>query len=331
MCFENLIGLRDAKGDDLIASSSGHYINDLPGISVDILNDAKDRESESALDVVTKQFAHADRLIEQRVREWLGNRYQIKSLLDTTVVGQYYDRDQVQADQAYNVGLKFTLQRNPHAQIHFSRISLSVRTNNPVTVNLWDLWSGDVLKTVTITPTVGGIVSQEIDWTIEARGRDLRLFLGYDQDGFDTYETPIGSRACNCTGEKWNLKHVLVNSRKASNASAMLNDDLEANTGTSGLSVEASVSCGTSHLLCSLKDHLAVAKLYYAGYLLARYAKYSQRLNPTVLSFQGDYDELAEIYQSEFEANIKSSLDNIQIPSSTCFKCNSPAKISVKI
>jgi len=326
----NLVGLKDDCGVIITESSTGWYVNDLniPGL-VDTIAAGKARAGANAQVEIENQINLAQRQILAMTATKVGDRFSLRSLLESAPIGYYEPPRSAQAAQAANVGIQIKVIRNPYADVVISRVGLVTQAGGAVTVNAWDLYSGQVLETVEIT-TVAGIPKYEnVAWSFSGHGEIQDIFIGYDATSVATYETGLGNASCSkCNGGSMNLRHLHAYTRKSVGTPQ---GSLLSQQGTSGLLLNVSLICQPDNLICSYGKSLAPVVYYKAGENLANYLKYSKRINPAIAAYQKQHSELAKAYAKEWQDLFGYMLENIVIPKSDCFKCESRTKIRVSL
>ena len=325
-CLSNLVGLRDACGDVLIESSTGYWLNDLPGIELGILAAGASKEALNAKELVERQLALAELTILDSYRAQLKSRWKVNSLLESKTTGLYKD-DTAQAAQAFNVG-QFFKSDNPYGELEIVSISLYVNFTGAVPVNIWDATTGALLHTVTFQAVAGEVVTQNAFFSHPANGQKIRVFVGYDATNVATYKTLISHSGCmECKGGMHDFNHLQVYSRKVAIGNQVIEKNLKGQNGMSGLSITWGLNCSIDNLICSMGSSLAPAVMFKTGSLLARALKHSKRLSPDVIYFRSDNEELANDYEADFSMYFTTALESAIIPKGECFKCTSQVKM----
>jgi hypothetical protein len=327
----NLVGLRDACGEEIIPSSSGYWLNDLPGMELGIIAAGANKEQKNAIELITRQGALAQNTVLDMYRGQLKSRWSVNSLLQSKTTGQYRGDLTPQPAQAFRVGQFFKACGNPYAELSISSMSLYVNYTGAVPVGIYNALDGSLIDTVTFDAVAGKIVTKKVNISIQADGQDLLVYAGYDATNIPTYKTLINEFGCmHCKGGSYDLNYMQVYSRRVALSSPVIEKNLRGQTGMpgmSGLSITWGLNCSIDPLICSMGHMLAPAIMFKWGELLARQLKFSQRLSPEILYFRGDYDELSEDYRVDYERHLQQALENAIIPKGPCFKCTSPVKM----
>ena len=328
-CFTGLIGLRDHCGEDIITSSSGLYINDLPGISIDGVDRKVNREYESAVDAIRKQMAVAEKILIGRARRALASKHEVTTLIDHHTAGEWKEQRSAQSAQAYKVGIQVKVPGAAQTDLSVSRVSLLVNFSGSVEVKMWDLFTGEQLQSQTITAVAGQEVVAQVAWTRKADGKPISVFIGYDATSVPTWQSSLGNKSCNCSGGHANLRYAHLYTKKV--AGSVLNGNLERQSGTSGLSIDLSLTCSMEHVLCAQSQLMALPLWYKTGEQLLTFMRFSDTLSLAGIAFNADYQELAPMYAEDFEAHLQDVVQKIRLPKGPCFSCKNLAKTAVRI
>lgn len=324
-CFQNLIGLRDVCGEILIESTTGYYLNDLPGIDIGTMAAATNKEAQNARLLIDRVMALADQMTFDSARTALKSRWSINTLLQSRTTG-LYSNDTPQAAQQFNVG-QFFKSDNPYGELTIATIALRVNYTGTVPVKIWEANTGQLLKTIDFVTVAGEVTTQQVQFSKPPDGQRLRVFIGYDATSVPTYKTLISQTSCmSCKGGMQDFNYVQVYSRKVATGSQVIEKNLRAQNGMSGLSITWGLGCSVDPILCSMGPSMAPVLLFRIGELLAKNLQYSKRLSPEVLSFKADHKELATDYGMEADRLFSQALENAIIPKGECFKCTSQVK-----
>ncbi len=329
---KNFVGLRDNCGDDLIATTTGYYIDELPGVNLEVVAQGQDGVSATAQAEIQKHINLAKNIVADRVRSHLKSRYTLDSVMEQKTTG-VYETQTAQASQAFNVGQNFRVRGNPNAKLYVQDVNLTVNTTGTIALKAWDLYSGEELQSQDIVIATAGIpVYASLDWMFEPKSTDLDIFIGYDATSVASYVTRLNPGWCStCKGGAYNTKYAQVYARKNATGANPNRNTITSASGSAGLSLRWGVQCSADPLLCSMGALLAPAIWYRVGWSLNNMMRYSKRLAPEVLTFKGDHEELAAYYDDQFTASMGELLTNVNIPKNDCFKCQSATQIAVKV
>lgn len=328
---KNYVGLRDSCGDDLIATTTGYYVDELPGINLEVIAAGHGPESANAQSEIQKAINLAKRVVADRVRAHLKTRYSLDSNVESRTTG-LFETQTAQAAQAQYVGQNIRIRNNPNAELYVTDMNLAVNYTGTVTVKAWDLFSGEELQSKAVTVTPGIPASASLDWTFAPKGGDLDIFIGYDATSVPSYVTRIASGWCHtCKGGVYNTRYAHVYAKKHTTSSNPNRSTIQGANGTAGLSLRWGVNCAADPFLCSMGDALALPMWYYVGYVLYNRMQYSKRLSPDVLAYDADYEQMKEDARQNYEASFMELLHNVRVPKNDCFKCQSPTQIAIKV
>jgi len=333
-CIDNLalVGLRDSCGEDLITTTTGYYVDQLPGLNLQVVAAGQGPESEDAQAEVQKHIDLAKTIVADKVRQHLKSRYSLDSSVEHRQTG-IYETQTAQAAQAQWVGQNIRVRNNPDAELFVSDLNLTVNTTGTVTVKAFDLFSGEELQSKAVTVTTAGVpAAASLNWSFRPKGADLDIFIAYDATSVPSYVTRIASGWCHtCKGGVYNTGYAQVYAKKHTTASNPIRGTIAGANGTAGLSLKWGINCNADRLLCSLGDALARPMWHYVGFSIANMMRYSKRLSPDVINYNQDYEELSGQHFNEYEKSMVELLKNIRVPKTDCYKCQSATQISIKI
>jgi hypothetical protein len=333
-CIDDLalVGLRDDCGESLITTTTGYYVDDLPGLSLNVVASGHGAESESAQAEIQKHINLSKNIVADKVRQHLKSRYTLDSSVEHRTTG-LYETQTAQAAQGYWVGQNIRVKSNPDAELFVSSLNLTVNTTGTVTVKAFDLFSGEELQSQDVEVTTAGIpVAASLNWSFRPKGGDLDIFIAYDATSVPSYVTRVASGWCyTCKGGVYNTRYAQVYAKKSVTGSNPTRGTVTGANGTAGLSLRWGINCSADRLLCSLGDALALPMWHYVGFSISNMMRYSKRLSPDVINYNADYEELSAQHFNEYEKAMEVMLRNVRVPKTDCYKCGAATQIAIKV
>lgn len=333
-CLDNLVGVRGCG-----SSARDFYVNDLTGISIPDFDKAISPEHTNASAALSDIVTFATRYVENNINVHLGTKYQLKSFIENDTLGYYYqNKEEIAAQATYLTGYEVRIDSVPYLKLFIQGLRLFVNNSGSVPVYIYDLTLGKLLDTVTVTSVAGEIVSvDDLDLEYLTKKQRLHLFIGYTST-FTSYKTsyisPYAPMSVNeecdnvCSG-KYRNQFIYFRSAKILSASAKIAQNLEGNEYGSGLSLNYSLQCSFTEVLCNARNMVAMPVLYKAGELIMKELKHSKRLTPVVTVYAKNHDELMKDYQAEYSKQMEELLLNMNMPDSVCFSCTPSVKTRV--
>jgi len=335
-CLDNLVGVRGCG-----STAKDFYVNDLTGINIPDFDKAISLEHKNASAALQDIVSFATAYVDRNIGNGLGNKYQLKSFIENNVLGYYYeDKEQIAAQATYLTGYEIKIDSVPYLNLFLQGLNLFVNTTGSVPIYVYDLIQGKLLDTVTVSAVAGEIVTlNDIDLTYATNKQRLHLFIGYAST-FASYKTSYISpfvsmrinEDCNnfCSGTYRN-GFIYFRSAKILASNPKTNAYLESNDYGSGLSINYSLQCSFTEVLCNARNMMALPILYKAGELIMKELKHSRRLTGVVTIYAKNHDELMKEYEMEYNKQVQDFLLNMVIPDSVCFSCTPQVKTRVAL
>jgi len=325
-CLDNLVGVRGCG-----STAKEFYVNDLTGINIPDFDKAINIEHKNASAALQDIVSFATKYVDRTISNGLGTKYQLKSFIENNVLGYYYeDKELIPAQATYLTGYEIKIDSTPYLNLFLQGVNLFVDHTGDVPIYVYDLIQGKLLDTITISAVAGEIVSLgDLDLSYPTNKQRLHLFIGYAST-FESYKTsyisPFVNMAINedcnnnCSGTYRN-GYIYFRAAKILASQPKTNAYLEGNNYGSGLSVNYSLQCSFTEVLCNARNMLAMPILYKAGELIMKELKHSKRLTGVVTIYTKNHDELMKEYQMEYNSQIEDFLLNMVVPDSVCFHC----------
>lgn len=331
-CFDNLIGID--KVCDVTAPSSGLYINNLAGISIDVANNIHDSENYSGLEFIQEKISYSIEAIKAQLRGTYLSNLRSNSVLMNSTKG-YYKTDNskrlIGIDNVY--GIKFKLKNYAFTEFYLSSITLRFDNNETGNIYVYDLNTGDTLYTKAFTFTSGSYLKEQIQFTIPNYRQDLNIFIGYRLDNannaLDTTLYKSGDcYSCYHNGDN----HFIYSAGYISALSQKIESNITQSTSTSyGISIDYNLSCSVEPLICSMGNMFAWPLLNKVGAEIMLELMNSSRLNSTVILQDRDAQALYDIYNNEYMSSMSAILNNMKVPNDICFDCKKKLSKNVVI
>ena len=328
-CLDNVIGIR---GCGSVESSSGLYVQDLPGISLREANAAADQETISGFELIKEKITFAQSAILSQMRNLLSDTMKVNSLIESDNVGHYKENLKVVAPESgYLKGIKLKIDQNQYTEITISRLSLKVNYIGEVPVYVYDLMSNTLLDIFQVEVNHGEVSTIVVNKTYKTNRQILSLFICYDAS-IPGYESSVSkpSGCYSCENEYLN-RYVKFYSGKIDSSNQKIDSNVKSSSGTAGLSFEYSIACSLESFLCSLSGLIAMPLLYKIGIELLTELIYSKRLNSIVLLNKQDFKELRTEFESKYQSSMEDLVQNIKLPKDICFGCNYKVRKTVQI
>ncbi len=336
-CLENIIGLSDSDCECFSdkpenTSLSGLWLDQLPGLNLNVANAAADCAAGSVWDMMQKARTEAIKAFKIDyasgiARNWKQNRIAFKGQIG---------KDKATANQAIsnNAGLRFIFQPVRNGFFRVTRIGALFATTGNVELSIYDNVSDDTLYSYTV-PTVANKLTwytlpQPIDLPMYSEQANyVQYFFLYDNPGFEPKNNIIN--CASCTGYKLGFGYDIPHAHKPTNDARLMfanwcnvtgvsgsSVDVikNANTGFNdrgmGLVIDGSMSCQLNSIACNETDFMgsdiarvmAYAVWYKAGWIMADLILSSSNINRFTLQNREWYYERKSAYKREYEQRL---------------------------
>lgn len=315
-CLIDYIGIKDC-GD--IEPASGIYINTLPGIRSDLLQKIADGEQDTFKDVWADVQRVAALRFQASVIKELRKRYKLST------VSQKFDWIPASggANEPASANLRgayfqfensfFTFQALRVAKLYFR--SPDIKTN--ATFKFTDS-EGTVLfsKTANI---VAGLNEISIDKTFAVKS----LFVGIDATTEATQVSDLTTAdiSCYCNAIKASCYDCDPTIAGYTLAGGVLT---KTENNTHGIGILGYVGCEYSSIVCYNKELFSSAWLFLLGNQILIELLGSDRVGKPTTVDRKQYEELRDYYQLEYEKEIQTAVDGINISNAydCCLECS---------
>lgn len=333
-CFENIFTIKG--GCDDIVSASGLHSDDVD-ITQDFINEIITRQFSGVSDFFEKKRAFAIQSVVSEVISHLRKEFKAGTLLSNYRIGQPQDNLKMIAGDGYLKGINIDLcNSDSFLNLFISEISLQVNYTGDVNVLVFDLITGKLIDTITITCTADEVSTVYPAKEFASNRRKLNLLFAYDSTGKNSNTTYLKNNGCSdCTGHSINNPYGKISAVKILDTGAKIKSNLKVIGETGGMSIVHSVSCNHYQWLCSYSNLLAMPILYkYAESVMqfARDVSPNDRLNTTNNINAEEIERRRAFYEGKYKDSIKTVVENIKLPSDKrCFECKDGIRHAISI
>jgi len=323
-CLTDYVGLRGC-GDT--TPPSGLYVNDLPGISNEILVKLTNQENATYVDVWNMIQQRAGLRFSLDVREAMGKHYKLNSLMQGINVGN--DVGGASVSTPANLA-GFTIEMidanyefvpSPLASIHLQQIVFySDNQYQSIDFYVFDLDTGDLLGTYASSLVAGKNII-EVNTTfhnlyINPAWRIAVMFDITQVSGTFDLVLPYSRSMMSCCD---------IRLQGYSSDGELLAGSFGSNTyGMSGI---FSIVCNWDALICQNKVLFSRAWWYLLGIEMLTELLYSNKLNQyTTVNLQR-MDALRAEYQVEYNKTLTQVAGGFKLSCDCCIECNEPVQL----
>lgn len=326
-CLDNLIGVRgDCESTSPLLDL---YLNDLPYVTLENANAVIEGDENSGYQLLNKVIERSRGLLVNDIYRNLSPKFNYNSVISNSTVGYYQDTYRQIAGDGKIKGIAVEINEHPHLEFFLSTIRLFVNQTTTLNVLIYDLMTGELLYTIPVNTQASRIVSEDVFIQIPNLRQRQRIFIGYDSTGITSYETYIHENyvGCNSCGGTYyrNAFAYFRNGALVSGDPAVYNNLKNAND-TGGLSIDYSINCSLTKVLCGIRNNLGYPLLYRSAMEFFLELMMTKRYNDTTVRLE-TITEAQAYYEAEYQKSLDNLIQNINLPNDKCFKCNSSINI----
>lgn len=307
-CLNNYIGVLGIQGYQ--NPDSRYFINDLPGITTNQLEQISDQDEEYeprlAFDDIYKR---ASRNLEDDIKSALKKYFIRYSYVGNQITGYYDEKDPTTPGANYN-GWYFDFgYETKNLKINLTSFDLYLETQTNFTIYIFDFVTGQELDAISFEGTEG-LYTYRIEKEY-ALYRYSKLFIGYDEQQVSTI------KASDRTLEQ----PLSVRRGNISKSSSIVADNF--NGAESGLILNYNLDCSVDNFVCQRLSIFRDAFLYKLGIEFCNERLYSDRINRYTLMDRDSALELKNNFIQEYDRYIENALRDIKIDDDgICFECS---------
>jgi hypothetical protein len=312
-CYSDIIKIRAVCGDTS-DSHSGYYLEDLPGFDQSLLDAVLSTSDISSTLLGERLIELAWRAVEQDALTLLSPKLKVGSILRSGVIGQYEQKTLLPtAGRTY--GIVVELWRDVDLALLIQNIKLLLYSNATPEVKVYDLTTGETLRTFSVTAVANQTLVTESFLSLEGSSQRKTYFIGFEPT-VNSYWTPVNEGGCCGSGLKAYAAYIPT-------ASAKLLDNVKRSASSPGISLDYSIRCEYHSFLCRNALSFAQAALYRVGVALMDEILYN-RINVSHITGI-DRDKATEQkaqHFADYSAIMKGVSQGMTVPDNQCFQCN---------
>lgn len=315
-CLINTIGLKKLDGSSADSEpESGLYINSLPGISTEILQDIADSDGKEYarvwqdVQLIAAKRIYIDLIAKLRsvykVRQAKGNFLLEPISLEAVIAREPKKKGLL-------LGFTYASRLSMQA-FYITDVYLKSLTAGTSTLYIQD-GEGNILKELQVNVKVG---SNTFKVNEAYFGQDI--FIGFDYTNIDVNSNELGF----ADGYLNNAIGVISRGSSGAVVGAIFEDNAYTVGNTSfGVGVRGYTACSVNGVVCYNRDLFSAAWLYLLGTQIMTEALGSNRINDTTTVNLEKYEGLRDLYQIDYEKALTTALAAIDVNSNdTCIEC----------
>jgi hypothetical protein len=313
-CFDSVVTLREYCTPE--TPFSGIYLNDI-GLSKRQIEDIITGDFDTVRSLVEATIRIAAREVAQDVYGRFSNTVTAKSLIETGTTGFNASTPTIVTTTGDVVGIKIDLDNTANfMNVEVKSVSLYLNHSGAVPVLIRDLDTGTLLDTISITAVAGQVVTVNVNKLYRSGKKPLRLFIGYNAAGINSYKTT--TRTSNCCGNYGrNTDYTHIHGWNYTDSANLQT--------TSGVGLTYSLSCDQFAWMCTFSQLLALpiahkvaAEIYRRGLMVSP----ATRSNNTTNTNADLMTSNLEWHLGKYSQQMDSIIKTIHVPTNTvCYSC----------
>jgi hypothetical protein len=325
-CLENYIGLRGLCNST--APESGLYINDLPGISLKVLDKISNEEQVTFFETWKTIQRRTLQRLNTAVVNAMQKKYRLNKLVEYNQLPATYDatNNQTAAAAEYR-GLTIDItgwdeRVSALMVIHVQTLRLYLKAAGDVTIKFYSLngTAATEVKSITISGVIGwnSIPVNEYFYDV------AKLFIGYDATAVSSVELKLDETlnadyCCDGCWDGWDCCGSQIKGAKSDKPFSTLTQG----NNTFGLTGVVSIQCRYENLVCNNKSLFATALWYLLGAECMAERVHSDRINRYTTVAIDKAKELRNEYTEAANVELAQVVDGITLNlSDCCLECN---------
>lgn len=349
-CLKNWILV---QGCTTSTPDSGLFINQLPGIELEMIDSLADEQQVDFNGVYDDIQERAVRRLKTDVNAEFKKRHFLKNITESIDMGRLIDTTSITALGGEYRGVTLTLDRQDEnfaysnlQTIRVQEVSLFFNINAATTIKVFDLETGTELFTKAVAAP-GSTGFQTITILQEFTSREI--FIGYDATLLSSVEQDLKKLknavnrrqdGCNffCISCDGGNRNAEIRGALATIDTNIVESDLTLGDNSFGLSVKWSVVCSFDTFVCNNKEAFSRALWLLLGIEMMMERQHSSRLNEFTAFDRNKAKELWKKYEIEYrggtiddisyEGELFMALDAIELNDTDyCLECNSEVRI----
>jgi hypothetical protein len=335
----NYIGLKNCN---LLVPESGDYINELPGMSTELVDKIANSEQINFAGVWADVQKNAFRRFKDDTINLMYEYIKFNSIIYQTrrlVKSQINALIPVLRSPLY-AGVYQMCPESKYSEYRLNGAWVYSSQTITTTLKVWDVNDGSVIYTAS-ADLIPGLNYVSIKQIIPLKYRILEMFIGIDVSNFDSIQTLNdyyywydSDMACAAQGSfGYGAQRGFFQFYPAtfdSNNVMQYSNIIKSGIGR-GITVDAEIRCSIDQFLYDNREILGSALLYLLAAEMLLHKRSSPRLNFYTASNLEQTEETRLLFEDRYRSNLKRALNTIPLTGeSLCFDCEETFKVATK-
>lgn len=335
----NYIGLKNCN---LPTPESGDYINELPGMSTELVDKIANSEQINFAGVWADVQKNAFRRFKDDTINLMYDYIKFNSIIYQTrrlIKSQINQLIPVLRSAVY-AGVYQMVPESKYAEYYLKGAWVYSSQIVTTTLKVWDVNDGTILYTSSVDLAIG-LNYVDIKQIFNLKYRVLEMFIGVDVSNFDSiqtmndyyywYDADMACAAQSAYGGGGQRGFFqFYPATYDTNTTLQYSNIIKTGIGR-GITVDAEIRCSIDQFLYDNREFLKTALLYLLGAEMLLHKRNSPRLNFYTASNLEQTEEARLTFEGRYRSNLKRALDTIPLTGeSMCFDCEETFKVATK-
>lgn len=320
-CYIDYIGV---QGCDETTPDSGLFINQLPGIELEMIDQLADEQQVDFEGVWDDVQARAIRRFKTDINAEFKKMYKLKNITQSIDMERVIDTASTTAAAVEYRGFTLELDRQDDnfaysnlETIYVQSVSLYFSSTNATTIKVFDILTGTELFTQAVAaPAAIGWTTINLFQTFESRRifvcYDATLLVGVELDTANL-KNAVNRRQDNCNyniacyscgGAEGAFTNAELRSGQATIAATITEDDITFSDDSFGLSGIWSVICSFDAFVCNNRESFTRTWWYLLGMELMEERMYTNRLNKFTAFDKNKAKSLLRLFTRKYNGQV---------------------------
>lgn len=281
------------------------------GISESMISDILGDDYDSPEDLVDEKIKFAQQEIYDTASQHFSESTARAGLIEDRTIGE--KQSGMKSAHSGFGGVILRVDNELDLSVNINRVAFQLNFTGTIQLNIYRMTDGVVVHQEDVDITAGVIKIVDLDVEVYTHRRDLKVAIGYNKTGIQSYHYAMPSDCPACPYTKCGLY--------VDGYGADFTEDFSTVTRTghtSGMSIDYSISCKYERLVCANIHQLRSTMLWLVAKELMIYGINSRRWNESDVE---RHKESLRYYSDNYDRSINVAFQNIRMPSNECFGC----------
>lgn len=319
-CLQGYIGLRTACG--LPTPTGSIYVDDLPGIDRQVLQDIAGPEQESFAGVWQRIEARSLLAFWTGIQSAIGPELRLNESVYWGEAGFFREPLSLHPFGAQWRGISFELCHSSLTELRVVSARLYAPVATQIDLKVFDLHTGTEIDSLPWSLEEGWN-TLTIDKTYVANPRHQRLFIAYDGEQLQSAKSWVNP-SCECAD--WlncdEIGLLYVRGGVIDKTQPVTYNYLGESGDTYGLHLEFDLRCGLERYICRNRDRYALSLRYMMASEVMRERLSSRRINSATAVNRENVEAMRDDYYKQYMEQLKQTVEALPLPLDICIECD---------